>query len=180
MIYPGGKQCTSNNYLISCAVIISCASWQHFSNGGFIPTIWLMSHICAVSLLSLKETNDNGCLQQFLLTDSEDDLYRKDSITSDEPPVLHSEQPFMVVNTAPKHLESLQRTPLGGAEILSSCVLSGPHRLPSMTLVVLLLKELAWHQTRFTLPGLIVFWRENTVIMIVNTMRLLWAPEILL
>lgn len=60
----------------------------------------------------------------------------------------------MVVSRAPEHCALLQRTPLGGAEILSSSVLSGPMGDPS--LVFLLLKELAWHQTRFTLPGLIV------------------------
>lgn len=69
-------------------------------------------------------------LQRFLLTDSEDDLYSKDSITSDEPPVLHSEQLSMVVNTAPKHRALLRRTPLGGAEIPSSSVLLGPMGYP--------------------------------------------------
>lgn len=56
----GGKQYTSNNYdLILSSAIISTASWHHFSNGCFIPTIWLMSH-CAISLIPLKVTNGNG------------------------------------------------------------------------------------------------------------------------
>lgn len=36
----------------------------------------------------------------------------------------------MVVSRAPEHCALLQRTPLGGAEILSSSVLSGPHGRP--------------------------------------------------
>lgn len=113
MIYPGGKLCTSNNYLILCAVIISCASWHHLSNGCFIPPIWLMSH-CAGSLLSLKVTNDNGkmffSLQRFLLTESQDDLYSQDGITLAYP--LRSPFPF----------------PLGGTERGSrSTVHSGGH-----------------------------------------------------
>lgn len=65
-------------------------------------------------------------LQQFLLTESGDDLYCKSSITLDEPPVLDSEQLLMVVNVSPEHCALLRRTPLGGAEILSSSVLPGP------------------------------------------------------
>lgn len=172
MIYPGGKQCTSNNYLILCAAIISCASWHHFSNGCFIPTIWLMSH-CAVSLLSLNVTNDNGrdfsfsSLSLKMIFIVEPVLPRLSPVSpSEEVPRWHRAR-------LQEHRAPLQRTPLGGAEILSSSALPASRGLPWMSLVWLLLKASRHKAGRFTLPGLIVFWRKNTV-----TMRLSWAWEV--
>lgn len=96
----------------------------------------------------------------FLLAESQDDLYSQDGITSAHPPNF----PCLSLSSWwhwawLQKYHALRSMPLGGAEILSASVQPGSHGLPQMSLILLPLKELSWHNARFTLPGLIVFWR---------------------
>lgn len=184
MIYPEGKLCTSNNYLILCAVIISCASWHHFFNGCFIASIWLMSH-CAGSLLSLKVTNDNG--KDFSLSSMVSPYWvsrwslqsRRYYLSSS--PRFHLPFPFLLVA-----MSVTPEVPCTSNDATGWCwnpILlcgAGVPRATANESDFVAVEGAFMAQRKIYTPrfNCVLKGKKNTVVMIVDTMRLLWAGEI--